>query len=193
MSKTSSLVHPGRFAIKFRIVAAIEKENILLLTQLLVKLKHSPTDPVDKLGNNMLHMACYIGSLTMVQHIYNTFQLPLNEYNTDGVAPIHLAVRSCNPKVVRWLWEHGADCHVPTQVFGITPIQKCCTMLADRTYISARKQLLKIKKFLLEKYFEDMRGYEIRKFLWCAKKLRGSNTELGRLPPGLIREIAEYI
>lgn len=193
MSKKNPAVNPGRFTTKFRIVAAIEQENILLLTRLLGKLNHPPDAPVDKLGSNIFHMACYMGKLSMVQYIYDTFHLPVNEYNTDGIAPIHLAVRSCNLKVVKWLYDHGADCHAPTQVFMVTPYQKCCSMLANRKYFSMKKKLEKIKSFLIAKYYDDQRGYEIRKFLWCAKMLKGTDRDIGKLPCGMIREIAEYI
>ena len=56
-----------------------------------------------------------------------------------------------------------------------------------------KKKLEKIKGFLIEKYYEDQRGYEIRKFLWCAKMLKGTDRDIGKLPCGMIREIAEYI
>ena len=184
----------GRYTTKFRIVAAIEKGDILLLNYLLRKLNHSPVTPVDKLGNNIFAMACYLGNLSMVKYIYNTFHLPINLFNTDGVAPIHLAVKSGCFKVVKWLWKHGADCHVPTQVFGITPYQKCCKMLKNPDYNCLRSELLKIKNFLISKYFEDMRGFEIRKFLWSAQQLKGNKKlDFSKLSQNIIREIAEYI
>ena len=101
MSHPNPRVRLGRFTTKFRIVAAIEQENILLLTRLLTVLNHSPEAPVDKLGNNIFNIACYIGKINMVKYINSTYHLPLNEYNTDGIAPIHLAVKSCNFKVVK--------------------------------------------------------------------------------------------
>lgn len=55
-----------RFGAKFRIIAAIEREDILLLSTLMTKLKHHPDMPVDKLGNNMFHMACSLGKMRMI-------------------------------------------------------------------------------------------------------------------------------
>ena len=67
-------------------------------------------------------------------------------------------------------------------------------MIANREYLSVKGELLKIKAFIMEKYFSDRRGYEIRKFLWCSKMLKNSETGIiGKLPQGMIREIAEYI
>jgi ankyrin repeat protein len=174
-------------------VAAIEQENILLLTKLMNSQNHSPETPVDKLGNNILHMACYMGKLNMVKYIYNNFRLPLDLYNTDGLAPIHLAVKSGNPEMVEWLWEQGVDCHIPTQVFGLTPLYIIGKMIWNKDYYQIRKRLLKIQRFLKEKYFQDKRGWEVRKFLWIALKLKEKNEFIGKLPFGLITEIGKYI
>ena len=104
MSKLNLVVRSGKYTTKFRIVKAIEDENILLLTKLMNILKHPPDAPVDKLGSNILHMACYLGKLNILKFIFANYNLSLNEYNTEGVAPIHLAVKSCSFKVVSLLW-----------------------------------------------------------------------------------------
>ena len=92
-----------QFGKKFRIMNAIDKGDFRLLAHLLNTQKHSPEKPIDKLGDNIFHYACSIGSVPMVQHIYDTYHLDIHSYNTDGMNSLHLAACSGSLEVIEWL------------------------------------------------------------------------------------------
>ncbi|CAG9323193.1 unnamed protein product [Blepharisma stoltei] len=183
----------GKFAKKFRIMAAIEKEDILLLTRLMTILHHTPEMPVDKLGNNMFHMACYMGKIKMMKFAFENYHLDIEQYNADGLAPIHLAVKGVSIEAVKWLWEHGADCHIVTQVWEKSPIKLCQEMLKDPEHTKNYGKIRKILDYLRELYFIDKRGYERRKFIWAYQKFKDKNKWIGKFPLGMAREIAEFL
>ena len=97
--------------------------------------------------------------------------------------------------------EVGADYQSKTTMYQRTPYDLICEMIRKNEipdgYKSMTKELKKkmtdIKNFLRARYFVDMRGLEIRKFIWVWKELREKNNDIGLLPQGIVREIAEYI
>ncbi|CAG9329938.1 unnamed protein product [Blepharisma stoltei] len=192
-----------QFGKKFRIIAAIERDDILLLNKLMTEMKHDPFDPVDTLGSNILHVACYMGKLNLAKWIYTSLNIDLNICNFDGQAAIHLATINGHFNIVKWLWEMGADCHAESLYYYRTPYYMCCYLIkhkqAPEVQLGCENvnlkigKLVQIKNFLREKYFSDMRGYEIRKFLWAYKKLKDKGTSLGRLTSGMAREIGEFL
>jgi hypothetical protein len=200
MNLSSNKGMKSKFGKKFRILAAIENENVRLLTLLLNTQNHRPEVPVDKLGNNIFMVACAMGKLQMVQFIYDTYHLDIHQYNTDGMNSMHLAAYGGHIDVVKWLWEHGADCHAKTIYYNRTSYDFVCEMLQkndppdgyNTMTKDIRKKLVELKNFLRARYFEDQRGYEIRKFIWVYSKLKGKSDDIGKLPVGIIQEIAEY-
>ncbi|CAG9312107.1 unnamed protein product [Blepharisma stoltei] len=190
----------GRFGKKFRIISAIEKEDIRLLLLLMQKQNHRPEAPIDKLGSNIFHLACYLGKMTMINYIYDNFHLDINLHNEDGEAPIHMAVSGGHINVVKWLWEKGADVHVPTLYYHKTPYDYCCNMIKTKKFPDiggnprqCLAKIVEIKNYLLEKYFTDKRGEERRKFIWAQQKLKEKGKPFGRLTKGMAREIAEFL
>ena len=182
-----------RFGVKHRIISAIEKEDIILLNRLMNMMNHGIEDPVDKLGSNIMHIACYLGKMNLLNWISNSYDISYEKYNTGGTTPIHMAVKGCSLNSIKWLWEKGVDCHKPTFYYRKTPIQICGEMIARKENPNKLREITRIKKFLLEKYFEDKRGHEMRKFIWVHSKLKQSKKFIGQLPLGIAREVAEYI
>ena len=190
-----------KYGTKIRIITAIEKGDVRLLAHLLNTQKHAPDKPVDKLGNNIFHVACTMGNLAMLQHIYTTYQPNIHGYNTDGMNCMHLATCSVNLDIMKWLWEQGVDCQSKTLKYHKTSYDMICEMISNNDYPDnyqsmtreLKKKMIEVKNFLRARYFEDMRGLEIRKFLWFWNQLKSKNQDIGRLPQGIIREIGEYI
>jgi ankyrin repeat protein len=189
-----------KFGKKFRIITAIEKDDVRLLSHLLITQNHGPEKPVDKLGNNILHVACTLGSLNMVQFIRNTYHLDIFAYNTDGMNSMHLATCNLRLDIIQWLWQQGVDCQSKTIYYEKTPYDIICSMISknetpdySNTLTKQMKnKMIDIKNFFRQRYFEDKRGFEIRKFIWIFNKLKSKNEDIGQLPKGMIREIAEY-
>ena len=191
----------SKFGQKFRIISAIEKNDFRLLAHLLVTQNHPPNKPVDKLGNNILLVACSIGSIPMVQFIQSTYHLDIQEYNTDGMNAMHLAACNGHLKMIKWLDQQGVDTESKTIYFNRTSYDFISEMLhkneppdgASVMTPKIRQRLIKIKNYLRARYFESQRGYEIRKFLWIFQQLKNKGRDFGKLPDGVVQQIAEYI
>lgn len=191
----------SKFGTKFRIISAIEKEDVRLLVHLLNIQKHEPWKAVDKLGNNILLMACCMGSIPMATFIRDTYHLDIQEYNSDGMNAMHLAAVNGHLDMVKWLDEQGVDTESRTQVFNRTSYEFICEMIRNKEPPDREKamtprvmkNLIKIKNYLRSRYFESQRGYEIRKFLWIYEQIKEKKVDFGILPSGVIRQIAEYI
>lgn len=137
----------------------------------------------------------------MAQFIQSTYNLDIQEYNTDGMNAMHLAACNGHLKMIKWLDEQGVDTESKTIYFNKTPFDFVTEMLhkneppdsAPVMTPKIRQRLIKIKNYLRSRYFESQRGYEIRKFLWVYDKIREKQKDFGKLPQGVVRQIAEYI
>ena len=190
-----------KFGTKIRIITALEKNDIRLLTHLLGRQKHLPDQPVDKLGNNILHVACTLGNVPLVQYIFDTYHLDINAYNTDGMNALHLATCSVELDTIKWLCKKGVDSQSKTLlshvnsyeiIFGMIKNNACLEKITIMT-CDFQKKMHEVKEFLHAMHIKSMRGRKIREFLWCYGKLRNMNQDIGVLPQGMIHEIAEYI
>lgn len=190
----------SKFGKKFRIITAIEKNDIRLLVYLLQTQSHAPEKAVDKLGNNIFHIACSLGTLQMVQFIHNTYHLDIQAYNTDGMNSMHLAACAAKLDIMMWLDENGVKCHSETLFFHRTSHDIICHMLKKNEPPDGhniltkplRKKLIEIRNYLQTKYFQDMRDFEIRKFFWIYLKLKQKDESIGKLTTGIIREVTGY-
>lgn len=189
------------FGKKFRIISAIEKEDFRLLVYLLNSQNHPPDKPVDKLGNNILLVACAVGSIPMAQFILSTYNLNIQQYNTDGMNAMHLAVCGGHFGMVKWLDENGVDTESKTLYYNKTAYEIITERIrknevpghANMMTYKVKQDMVKIKNYLRARYFESQRGHEVRKFLWVYEKLKVKNTDFGKLPIGVVRAIAEYV
>lgn len=67
----------------------------------------------------------------------------------------------------------------------------CDRKIAKVMNVRERNKYRVIKEFILEKYYLDCRGYEIRKFFWVYQNT--VNLAIKSIPYSVAREIAEFI
>mmetsp|Transcript_1678 Transcript_1678/g.3595 ORF Transcript_1678/g.3595 Transcript_1678/m.3595 type:complete len:185 (+) Transcript_1678:952-1506(+) len=183
----------SKFGKKFRILKAIDRQDILLLRRLMTDQKFKVTDEVDKSRYNMLHYACHTGNMMMANYFVTTLRMSVNSPNPLTYQTcVHRAVRGAHYEMVVWLVEQGARCFETDAEFGRTPLDHCRVMLQKREYMNLWPNLRKIQDFLLGKYADEMRFTERRKFIFIWKKARGDPLLRG-LTYGLALEITQFI
>lgn len=184
----------SKFGKKFRIIAAIDNQDILLLRRLMQIQKFKALDEIDKSRYNMLHYACYTGNLVMVDYFVTTLRIPINRPNLLTYQTcVHRAVRGGQYDTIVWLIERGARCFDRDAEWGRTPLDHCKVMLKSRDYQNIWPNLRRIQALLVEKYSFDMRFHERRKFIFVWKNAKKNDNLLKGLTYGLALELTEFI
>lgn len=100
----------SHYGSKFRLIGALEREDIPLLARLIQIKNHDPISPVDKMENNLLHLACYLGKINTLDFLTGQLRIGVNRKNRyNKQSCVHCAVKGMHYNIVVWLWEHGAD------------------------------------------------------------------------------------
>jgi hypothetical protein len=66
---------------KFRLIGAVEREDILLLNRLIQAQNFNPRSPIDKQMNNLLHHACFLGKINILDHLAFQLRIGVNSLN----------------------------------------------------------------------------------------------------------------
>ena len=82
-------------------------------------------DAALKSNTTPLIWASFNGNLAMVKNLAEA-GANVNVVNTDGFTPLHAAVESENPEVVRYLLQRGAKINTATVQDGTTPLHTAC-------------------------------------------------------------------
>ncbi len=94
----------------------------------------------DRSGDTLLHVACRLGSVQVLQHLITTFRDPalnLRVTNHEGKSPLHEAAQFCQAETVTWLLDVGRVPVDPLKRADWTPLMLACTKRGNLSVVDA--------------------------------------------------------
>ena len=119
---------------------SIERDNLKLIKSLVEKAAYS-LDQVDGEGNTVLHRAVLLGRKSIAKYILKKHEYLISTWNKDGLAPVHLALKSNNPGILELLLWISANKQVKTRD-GLSLVQ----FSVKETHFSVLKLLLRMMR-----------------------------------------------
>ena len=101
--------------------------NIQVLKILINELNHKPMAPIDKNGRCLLHYACNVGTLSVVEFLIHDCCCDPSKPDSLQLSPLHYAVYSKNINIVKYLVFKGKCDPECRDAHGFTPLHIACT------------------------------------------------------------------
>eukprot|EP01006_Ploeotia_vitrea_P034037 TRINITY_DN65692_c0_g4_i1.p2 TRINITY_DN65692_c0_g4~~TRINITY_DN65692_c0_g4_i1.p2 ORF type:complete len:406 (-),score=69.51 TRINITY_DN65692_c0_g4_i1:1660-2877(-) len=101
--------------------------------QLLLTKSHMDVNTKDGNGNTVLHKCAYDGNIRVAETVIK-LGAQVNVGNTEGLTPVHIAVKVNKVPFVKFLIGHGADISIPDQKANL-PIHYCTSRCFHQMFV----------------------------------------------------------
>lgn len=178
---------------KHRIIGAINREDLPLLIKLIADSNINIYDEVDRLGNNMLLVACELGKLNVIEFLINDLGMSIHSINNfTGQNCMHRAVKAGQVETVKYLSQKGVNRHLTDLEWKMTASEFPMYFIRQPECWRIRSKLIEIKYFFKLRDIIEKNWNSIKHALWAWSKVHKSHQVYTKLPFCLYREVADY-